>query len=470
MSDHDLKIETSSLYWWNFPELPDYFSKTDRGYTEEVAYFIDTGQTIQESINKGQPRKTTPTMIYYLNRNIKDLDNINHSETEQQQLNISGLDFYLWEPLCYAVTDKPTEPDWTWHRIWNMGFYAEFHHSQQYDNVICAELDSIYRYAQRNNLTKVTVHTCDYNVETMIGLYSDRLTVVCNDVFLQYRQRNQGLWPNNTTKNIEKTFLSLTWRFTPSRWLTNCMLSKYSTDMVWGYHTSADFNELCDQSAWIPTSVLEHYPKDYYNDLLTGSRRLNLQAPLSLDIKINKSAEIEELRGDRWPQHTQNYDEANPSFMNFINFPLTKYYNRCFIDVVAETRYAQPTANISEKILQTIMFKTPFIMVAPPHSLKYLQDLGYKTFSDYWDESYDSEEDHANRLHKLYTIFEKLDELSLKEMSDMYSDMMPIIQHNYDVYLEHAPSVVVAPDKIREIHRDQHTEIQWTQIGPQENT
>ena len=63
MSDHDLKIETSSLYWWNFPEMPDFFSKTDRGYTEEVAYYIDTGHTIQESINKGQPRKTTPTMI-----------------------------------------------------------------------------------------------------------------------------------------------------------------------------------------------------------------------------------------------------------------------------------------------------------------------------------------------------------------------------------------------------------------------
>ena len=123
---------------------------------------------------------------------------------------------------------------------------------------------------------------------------------------------------------------------------------------------------MVNQSSWISDNVLVNYPRDYTNDLLTGSRRLNLQAPMSLDIKIHKALHMDELRGDKWPKYTLNYDNANPSFQNFINFPLRKYYSRCFVDVISETRYAQQTANISEKFLQAVMFRTPFIMVAPP--------------------------------------------------------------------------------------------------------
>jgi len=470
MTDQNLNIQTSSLFWWNFPETPDHFCTTDNGYTEEVAYFIDTGQVISESINKDTPKKTNPTMIYYLNRRIKDLDNLTYSESEQQQLNSTGIDFYLWEPLCYATIDDPNEPNWDYHGTWNMGFYAEFHHTQQNKNIICAELDSIYNWAKRNNLNTVKVHTCDYRTGEIDELYADRLEIVCNDVFLQYRQRNQSLWPEKIEKHIEKTFLSLTWRFTPSRWLTNCLLSKYSTDMVWAYKTQTDFFKLCDDTAWLPQSVLQHYPQDYQNDLLTGSRRLNLQVPLSLDIKIHKAHDIEDLRGDRWPKYTANYDEANPSYMNFVTFPLRKYYDRCFVDVVAETRYAQPTANVSEKILQTMMHKTPFIMVAPAFSLEYLRHLGYKTFNDFWDESYDTEEDHANRLYKIYHLFEELDQLSHKEMTDMYAEMKPILEHNHNVYMDSAPNVGKCPENLRKIHQQKHTEIQWTQTGPQENT
>lgn len=459
MSDKNLKVESSSLFWWNFPKLEDKMGVVDNGFTREVRYFLDTGELTSQSSDAPVIRNR-PTMIYFLNTRISELDIINHSEYEQEVINRHGLDFYLWEPLCYAHTDNPSEPEWEYHGIWNCGFYAEMHNSQN-NSIICQELASIYEYAQRNNLTNITVHTCDYNVSEIDQLYSDRLTVICNDVFLEYKIRNQGIWPENLHKDITKTFLSATWRFTPSRWLTNCMLSKYNTDMVWAYKTMPEFSEMIDQSSWISSNVLQHYPTDYYNDLLTGSRRLNLQAPLSLDIKIHKALEISELRGDRWPKYTINFDNANPSFTNFINFPLRKYYQRCFVDVVAETRYAQPTANISEKLLQTMMFRTPFIVVAPPHSLEYIRNLGYKTFSDFWDESYDSDTDHASRLYKLYHLFEHLDTLDNSELTTMYTDMSEILQYNHDLYLEQTGVMDVKSQDIQRIHRDTHTEIQW---------
>lgn len=460
MSDNNLQIENSSLYWWGFPVLPDKLSESDSGYTREVKHFIETGTVKQTSTIK----RSNPTMLYFENCQIAELDIINHSEYEQEVINREGLDFYLWEPLCYAYTDDVEDPNWEYIGIWNCGFYAEIHNSHNDSSqIICSELDSIYRYAQRNKLTNVTVHTCDYNVHKVSELYSDILNVICNDVFLDYKVQNTGIWPQNLDgyKNIEKHFISTTWRFTPSRWLINSMLSKYNTDMVWAYKTTKEFDDMVSQSSWLSTDVLKNYPRDYTNDLLTGSRRLNLQAPLSLDIKIHKALEMDELRGDKWPKYTISYDNANPSFQNFINFPLRKYYSRCFVDVISETRFAQPTANISEKFLQAVMFRTPFIMVAPPYTLEYIKELGYKTFSDFWDESYDTEEDHASRLHRLYTVFEGLDGRTQEDMELMYEDMSEIIAHNHNLYLSQTRVEDVKAQDMRNINRKKHTEIKW---------
>ena len=471
MSDIRVQQEQSSLFWWNFPILKDRLSETDGGFTKEIKFYLDHGDLERNSPSKDH--KSNPTMVYFLNTRIQELDLINHNEYEQEVINRQGLDFYLWEPLCYAHTENTSEPEWFFHGIWNCGFYAEMHNSHT-TNIICMELASIHEYATRNNLTNVTVHTCDYNVETVTELYSDRLNIICNDVFLKYKIRNQGLWPENLSgkdnsqedfKNISKTFLSTTWRFTPSRWLVNCALSKYNTDLVWAYKTMPDFDDMLSQSSWIAPHVLEHYPRDYYNDLLTGSRRLNLQTPLSLDIKIHRPTEITELRGDAWPKYTANYDNANPSFNNFVNFPLRKYYSRCFVDVVAETRYAQTTSNVSEKILQTIMFRTPFIMVAPPYSLEYMRELGFKTFHDFWDESYDTEPDHAMRFFKLYELFEYLDSLENSELQAMYSDMTEILDHNHDHFLRQTSVHALKQHEIKNINRNEHTEIQWNNLN-----
>lgn len=462
MADRDLQQQSNSLFWWNFPVLADKLSDTDGGFTREIKYFLDTGELLTSPGQESPSAKSNPTMVFFLNTRITELDHINHDEYEQEVINRLGLDFYLWEPLCYANTDNTTTPDWEYHGIWNCGFYAEMHHTST-TNIICSELDSIYTYCERNNLRNVTVHTCDYNVDKITEFYSDRLNIVCNDVFLKHKIANQGLWPENLEKNIEKTFLSTTWRFTPARWIINCMLSKYSTDMTWAYKTTTDFSELLDGTSWISSNVLQHYPLDYQNDLLTGSRRLNLQAPISMDIKVHKALEISVLRGDTWPKYTAKYDNANPSFDNFIHFPLRKYYSRCFVDVISETRFAQATSNVSEKLLQSMMFKTPFIMVAPPHTLEYIKKLGYKTFNDFWDESYDSEEDHALRLHKLYHLFEQLDQMSSSEQQQMYSEMSDVLQHNHDHYKAQSRVGDVKSSEVKDLNRSQHTEIQWTQ-------
>ena len=81
--------------------------------------------------------------------------------------------------------------------------------------------------------------------------------------------------------------------------------------------------------------------------------------------------------------------------MNFYNSLLES-----FVGIVTETRFAQPTGNLSEKTIHTIHCKRPFVLVAPPFTLQYMHKLGYKTFDKWWSEDYDTTTDHFKRMEK----------------------------------------------------------------------
>lgn len=89
---------------------------------------------------------------------------------------------------------------------------------------------------------------------------------------------------------------------------------------------------------------------------------------------------------------------------------------------------------ITEKITRPILNLHPQIIYGPTGVLEHLKSLGYKTFSDYWDEDYDK----LNGERKLTAIMELITDLgsrSLQDLHDMYWDMMPILKHNQEILL-----------------------------------
>jgi hypothetical protein len=98
---------------------------------------------------------------------------------------------------------------------------------------------------------------------------------------------------------------------------------------------------------------------------------------------------------------------------------------------VTESRFAQPTSNYSEKAYQAMFYRKPFIMVAPPHTLEYMKTHGFQTFSEFWDESYDTETNHEKRLLMIFELIDYINGKSIEELRVMYEQMMPIIEHNF---------------------------------------
>ena len=88
----------------------------------------------------------------------------------------------------------------------------------------------------------------------------------------------------------------------------------------------------------------------------------------------------------------------------------------------------------SEKTFKPIICMQPFIQVNYAGSLKYLRELGYKTFHPYIDESYDEEKDNLKRIDKITNEVKRLCSFSDKELKKLLKTLLPVLVHNKDVY------------------------------------
>ena len=82
------------------------------------------------------------------------------------------------------------------------------------------------------------------------------------------------------------------------------------------------------------------------------------------------------------------------------------------VSVVLETVFDSSKIHLTEKILRPIACAHPFVLAAGPGALKYLHSYGFKTFSDFWDESYDNEIDTVLRLEKIISTMQQIQNLS----------------------------------------------------------
>mgnify|MGYP000079224382 CR=1 FL=1 len=88
---------------------------------------------------------------------------------------------------------------------------------------------------------------------------------------------------------------------------------------------------------------------------------------------------------------------------------------------------------ISEKTFKPIAAMQPFIIVGSQHALKYLRKLGYKTFSPYINEHYDTIENNEDRFNAVWTEVERLCAFTDSEWLEWQKGIVDIVNYNYDV-------------------------------------
>lgn len=431
----------SSLAYHNFPEGSIIHPNIMKATIDDIPR-IRTWQEFRRW-NEHEDLEA-PCLFYQANGEIKQLLDLKFSEETVALCNEKGLHIFLYEPLCLYYEDDPIAGYWL--NVHNYGFYTEFprenvNGDDSYNRIRATELDSIGYFLGQNKLYNVIVHTGDYNVETACSAYTGQMKLLCDDPFL-----NELIIYDNADTTIKrkftKHFVCTCWRFTSIRAILCAILKQYETrgvdsNLIWFFDTPV---EHLLSTPWMNVNGIGgeepcREPKFLFN-MKQGIEMLNKEAPITYDVKASSSTHVFECAGHHYPTNTDFDNIGNPVVVNPTHLPLEPIYREVFVDVCIESRYGQPTGNISEKVLQAIQFKTPFILVAPPYTLKYMHELGYKSFGDFWDEGYDLEEDHLVRTEKIVEIMDYISGLSLDECHALYLKMWPILQYNYRVLAE----------------------------------
>lgn len=113
------------------------------------------------------------------------------------------------------------------------------------------------------------------------------------------------------------------------------------------------------------------------------------------------------------------------------NLNITQVYPNFFVELVSLTFFSGTTFYVDEKMWRPIIMRTPFMVQGPSNLINNFKQLGFKTFSDYWDEGY-SEDTDGCHVPAIIENVKQLSQLNIQELENMYNDMQPILDHNYN--------------------------------------
>jgi hypothetical protein len=119
------------------------------------------------------------------------------------------------------------------------------------------------------------------------------------------------------------------------------------------------------------------------------------------------------------------------------NFKISGYgfedirpYKESAMSLISDTIFFKPQGFVSEKVFKPIMYLQPFLVAGPPHYLKDIRDMGFKTFNGLIDESYDEELDDKVRLEKVIGEIIRLSNLPIEELKDKLRESEETLIYN----------------------------------------
>lgn len=178
-----------------------------------------------------------------------------------------------------------------------------------------------------------------------------------------------------------------------------------------------------------PDKSLQSYHTDITNDYF--------RRHLGLDEMLNN--------GYTWEQLEQAIDFLKhcPLKLDDIqNYPilhetkvydLLDYYSDIFVDIVNQTYFTGNTFYIDDHVWRSIITKTPFIVQGSQNFLINLRELGFRTFDQWWDEGY-TEDPPDYQVNLIKENIDYIASKSIRELSDMYNEMIPVLDHNFNLF------------------------------------
>lgn len=342
---------------------------------------------------------------FLVNGDTDVLSRVKFTGEARERLLNSPIAVFLYEPLF--LRDRQLNFPWLPNR--GEGFHSyELERVKQFNENHGGNLD-------------IEVYICEYNFSQDLNSEDPykNLNIKTFDSFLVnhliYSSRNATCSVNISPK---KKSICLNFRHTNYREIIVSYLAgkEYMKDTYLTFyhkHNPERFHRING----FPTYELPQWPT-----LQKGNYQINVNSPYTLEVENGKAFDPEDcLVPDLGT-------DANTRNENVIG----SYYYESFCALVNETRYIEPAGVITEKTTNAIHYKKPFVLISSPFCLKYLKELGFKTFGEFWDESYDDERDPLKRMDKILNLIDWIYSKSYEELGQLTEAMSPILEHNFN--------------------------------------
>ena len=89
------------------------------------------------------------------------------------------------------------------------------------------------------------------------------------------------------------------------------------------------------------------------------------------------------------------------------------------------------TGFVLKDVWQAVIDMNPYVLASGVGSLSYMHSLGYKTFDEWIDESYDKVKSDEQRLYHVYNIAFELSNISRSDQEQIIKEMIPMLVNNY---------------------------------------
>ena len=127
---------------------------------------------------------------------------------------------------------------------------------------------------------------------------------------------------------------------------------------------------------------------------------------------------------DQYTNATCNDNRNAAPIKNLINIR-----GKYLFEITFETMTRGTTFTPSEKTIRTIVAQKPMVVYAPKNFLQQMRLLGFKTFDNLWDESYDQLEG-PDRYRKIMNIVQQVVGMSDNQQLELYQKSRQICSHN----------------------------------------
>jgi hypothetical protein len=165
----------------------------------------------------------------------------------------------------------------------------------------------------------------------------------------------------------------------------------------------------------------------------------------SLESAFTADAESKNYVGidvkDHLKQYSKNWKsltlDCNPDSLDILKIT-PQYYERSYFSITTETGMDH-YLRITEKTFKPIVNYHPFLLIGCHGTLEYLRSIGYETFPEMFDESYDQETYIPKRLLMVVDEVEKFSKLEKTEKDRRFKLVYDKLLHNADLFFNVLP-------------------------------